>query len=181
MKIKFIALEREEGQTAAGKSWTAYKLVGTEADGGKVWGSPKIFDNKYNAAIIEKASNLEQGDLFEASMEKNAAGYWAITNVDVLDGSEAAKSVPSTPKKAQYTPKQSGGGKSDTMSKEDWAKKDKVTRESIARAVALKEANVNTKAGTKPADLIAMALEFEPYLLGTVVDDSKDGLEAPPL
>ena len=178
MEIKFLALEREEGQTAAGKEWLAYKIIGTELDSGKAWGSPKIFDNKYNENIVGKAAALDVGDVVSVKLEKNTAGYWAVTNIEEATGEPAPNPRGSS---SHPKPKAVSSGSSDKMSKSDWAAKDEITRASIARAVALKEANVNTKLNCSVDAIIEMAQKFEPYLLGKLdVHNTKgDGLEAP--
>jgi hypothetical protein len=95
-----------------------------------------------------------------------------------------------------YKPKGgSGGGRkstggttskaSSTMSKEEWAAKDKATKESIARAVAIKLACDNTKVGTLPSVMVEQAVEYLPFLMGEdeilfdKVEDPEDALSPP--
>jgi len=185
LNIKFSKLEREEGVTGAGKRWTAYKLVGTKMEDGSPWASPKIFDNSYNKAIIEEASALDQGDKINLKMEKNSAGYWAVVGIEEPEESSYTPNPTGGTKRASSGTKSGakGGGNGGGMSKEEWAEKNKKDAASIARAVALKVANENTKSGTKSEVLIAMASELVPFLLGDTTDPSVqgdgDGLEAP--
>jgi hypothetical protein len=83
--------------------------------------------------------------------------------------------------------RQTSGGPAKTggLSKEEWALKDKNTKESIARAVAIKLANDNTKVGATPASIVKQAVKFLPFLLGEdeilfdKVPEPEDALDPP--
>jgi hypothetical protein len=88
MKIKYDSLERVEGQKPDGKTWVAYKIVGNKLDGGGRWESGNIFDNQYNAKILEDARELEQGDKVNVTHKQNDKGYWTITGIVSLTEEE---------------------------------------------------------------------------------------------
>jgi len=167
MNIKFEKLERKEGQKANGDVWVAYSVVGTKISDGSAWTSGNIFDNKHNKDVLEAFSTLDQGDKVNVEM-KQQNGYWNVTGVGPVKDNPRGSS-------SQAKQGAASSGNKDAMSKAEWAEKDKVTRESIARAVALKEANRNTIVGHIPSEIIDMAKAFEPYLLG----EGDDPLDPP--
>lgn len=150
------------------------EVTGTKIDGSGDWkGSFYSSDTQ----LQEELSEFGKGDTVNVRMEKNARGYWDVKHFEEAD----ADLIEKIKGKGSGSPKQYGGGsqshvvaKSGGMSKEEWAAKDKATKESIARAVAVKLANDNTKLGTKTSAIIDMATEFLPFLLDEEEDLNAD-------
>ncbi len=183
MDIKFKELQKVQGESAKGV-WTAYKIVGLKLEDGSPWESSNIFDNQYNSDLLAELKNLEAGEQYAIKHKKNAQGYWAVTGIgEVEDKPRPSKPTSGRGGSSGSSSKKSNG---DTMSKEEWAEKNRVDATRIAKSVALKIANENTKTGTKPATLIEMAAPLVPWLLEVNdVDDvpfdmgGEDGLDAP--
>ena len=76
---------------------------------------------------------------------------------------------------AESKPQPTQRGRADSvMSKTDWSEKDRITRKSIERQTALKEANIRVPAGESSGKVIATAKLFEAYLEGNyLVDEAK--------
>jgi hypothetical protein len=99
MNIKFIKLDRTEGQSQAGKSWVGYKIVGTKLDNGQEWTSGLIFDNKYSADILSEIRDLTQGDKINVELEQKGK-FWNVVGIGPVKDAPSAssESVPSSTK-----------------------------------------------------------------------------------
>jgi hypothetical protein len=144
---------------------------------------------KFFASDTKLANELEEygaGEYINVKMAKNKNDFWDVTGFDTPDRDliESVKGK-GREKPSEGWDKAKGGskmGKSSSLSKEEWAAKDRKTAESIARAVSLKVANDNTKVGTTPKSIVVMAKEFESYLLGEdTKSDGSDPLDPPNL
>jgi len=190
MKIKFREFEKVQGEKKDGSIWTAYKIHGSvlESDNqrraGDDWRSTNIFDQESTKTVLGKLFDLKAGDKVNVKHEKTRGG-WSITDI-----------VPITDEDVYTTRKKSAGGRGtangaksqsggDTMSKAEWAEKNRTDRLSIAKSVALKAAVENTKLGTPAGSLIEMADELVPWLIDVegykvvVKDDGSDPLDPP--
>jgi hypothetical protein len=180
MDIKFKELQKVTGESR-GKKWTAYKIIGIKLEDGSPWESSNIFDNQYNEEILGQCEALNKGDEIAVLHKKNDAGYWQVTGIGEVQDKPDRPTRRSSAGGTKSTSGGSSGGRG--LTPDQWAKKDKETSERIARSVALKVANDNTKVGTKPNAVIDMAEEFLGYLLdGTLADDNpfdggEDGLD----
>ena len=82
--------------------------------------------------------------------------------------------------KSDYGGRKSGGGKgakSNGLTKEEWAEKDRLTNIRIAKAVAIKVAAVAGK--TTPKAIMDLADKLLPYLMNTDVGEKEDPLDPP--
>lgn len=108
MNIKFEKLDRVEGESqATGKVWVAYKIMGTKISDGSNWKSGNIFDNKYNADLLNKCRNIEEGEKVNVKLEQKG-NFWNV--VDILDY---------VPEDA-YPAQKAGGGSSKGSSGYKW-------------------------------------------------------------
>jgi len=167
MKIKFTEYQNVEGEKGNGDVWKAYTMYGSKIEDGTEWKSGNIFDNKFNTDIIKKLRRLEAGDKVDVKHTKNGK-FWNVSDIVPLSEEEAVPYEGNPTKKSSGGTRSQGagaGGTSDKMSKAEWAAKDRATKESIARAVALKVANDNTKVGSTANAIMKNAKEFLPYLL----------------
>lgn len=179
MNIKFKEYEIVEGEKPNGETWKAYIIHGTKMDDGDSFKSSNVFDNKHNQKVINIIRTLETGDKVDVVHVKNGR-FWNITDIIALNGNEPT----APPKNMRGKGTKSGTGKGgDSMSKEEWAEKNRVDRLSIAKSVALKAA---VEAGkTTPKAAIKFADEIIPWLIdveGGVaepVDDGSDPLDPP--
>jgi hypothetical protein len=116
--------------------------------------------------------------------EKNGK-FWNVSDIVALS-EEEAESASNPPKRGGTKSSKSGGGKpnsSDSMSKAEWAEKDRITRLSIAKSASLKQAVANLKEGATANAVLKRAEEFLPYLLDltepATADDGTDPLDPP--
>ena len=80
MDIKFMSLDREEGQSQQGKAWVAYKIKGIKLSDGSPWTSGNIFDNKYSIDILASLRELSQGDKVGIELKQNGK-FWNVAGV----------------------------------------------------------------------------------------------------
>jgi len=179
MPIITISSIKEQTKTSnAGKKYKVVVVEGVKYGTNEEW-STNIFKNQ--TALIEMVDEFGPGEIANFKFKKNG-NYWDLVSVEEATEENLAYALNPTPSGSGSGAKKSTNtsSSSDKMSKADWAKKDRDTKESIARAVAIKLAMDNTKQNTKANDLIAMAKEYLPFLLGEEVsedDDSGDPLD----
>jgi hypothetical protein len=179
MKIKFKEYEMVEGEKQTGETWKAYIIHGTKLENGEAFKSVNIFDNKHNQNIINKLRTLETGDKVDVKHVKNGR-FWNITDIIPTNGDDPA------PPQRTGNKTSTGGGKkrnsSDSMSKEEWAEKNRVDSVRIAKSVALKAA---VEAGnTTPAKAIKFAEGVLDWLIEvpevpSSTNDGTDPLDPP--
>jgi hypothetical protein len=181
MDIKFKDLQRIEGESN-GKVWIAYKIIGIKLEDGKEWESTNIFDNPYNADILEELRGLEAGEKVAVKHTKNKQGYWTVSGLGKVSENPSRPASGAGGSSGSSSKKKGG----DTMTKEEWAKKNEVDRIRIAKSVALKAAVENTKIGADPDAVLKVAIKFMPFLTDDMLGDEvpfdmggEDGLDAP--
>jgi hypothetical protein len=180
MRIKFTNLEAIEGQRKDGTVWTGVKVCGTKIEDGSAWKSAGIFDSDDNFKdAVEELRSTDAGTPVNiVHKQKPGTRFWDI--IDIQIGDEVAENpqtyAPTTgPSNAPARAGTTGGN--DKMTKEEWAAKDRLKAENIARSAALKQANANTEVGADVGTLITMAREMLPFLLG---DEGKSDPLDPP-
>lgn len=166
----------------------AVEIKGTRVDNGEEW-SKKIFAN--NGEFLKILSEFGSGDNVNFVMKKEGR-FWNIDTISAATEEQVNKaknagatSYDANPKATNYK----APAKSDKMTKEDWAEKDRITSLRIAKSVAIKLACDNSKVGTKPEALIYEAEKYVPWLLddktfdaGKVIDEAmgtNDALDPP--
>ena len=170
-----------------GKKYQVVEVTGTKWATEEEW-STDIFKNK--TELLEQLDEFGPGDV--ANFKFLTDGKWPELNEIVEPTKENLEYAEEQAKGGGY--KAGGSGKQQTsggpksgsgMSKEDWAAKDLATKESIARAVAIKLAMDNTKVGATPSSIIKQAVKYLPFLLGEdeilfdKVKDPEDALDPP--
>jgi hypothetical protein len=194
MKIKFTEYQKMEGEKRDGSIWIAYKIHGTalESDNtrkaGDAWRSTNIFKQPDQEEVLSKLFALEAGDKVDV-VHKKMKGGWGIVDIKPIteDDVRSAGNNPTRgykKKAASGTDGGSGNGKSDQMSKAEWAEKNRIDSIRIAKSVALKAAVENTKSGETAKNVLALADDFLPWLLDVeigapVADDGTDPLDPP--
>jgi hypothetical protein len=182
-----ITISKIAEQTKTSRNGKKYKVVRVE---GNKWASEEewgtdIFKNK--TELLEQLDEFGPGDVANFKFVKD--GKWPELNEIVepsKDELDAAKEqVENGGYKKPASRNMGNSGDESGMSKEEWAAKDAATKESIARAVAIKLANDNTKVGTTPESIIKQAVEFLPFLMGEdeilfdTPADPEDALDPP--
>jgi hypothetical protein len=179
MKIKFREYEILQGEKKDGELWKAYVVHGTKLEDGEVWKSTNVFDNKHNASVIQQIKALEVGDKINVEHVKNGR-FWNVSGITpCADEPDPTKSSSGGGMKRSGGRKSGNNGGGDTMSKEEWAEKNKVDRLSIAKSVALKAA---IEAGnTTPAKAIKFADAIIPWLIDVEPQVSEPANDEDPL
>ena len=182
MYIKLTKIDND----AEISGYDAIEVTGKQLDNGKMW-SKSFFAN--NGNLVGALDDFGVGEDVNVVMEKkgkfwNIKDFKEMTDADyeqVGGGGSKKRSTGGSGKGSTGSPAKSNA-KSNGMSKEEWAEKDRKTRMSIAKSVALKEAVNNLKEGATAAAVLKRANEYLPYLLD--LDDSpfvedKDALDPP--
>jgi hypothetical protein len=169
-------------------SQDAKRIEGTRIDNGDEW-SKKFFAN--NRELRTQLDDFGVGDNVDVQMLQDGK-FWNIAAFNEIDpalveqiagqgnkydndpttttfqtpSEEGTKGGGKNPTAGVRRQVATAGGTSDKMSKADWAAKDQATKESIARAVAVKLAVENTKVGTKVDAIINEAIQYLPFLMG---------------
>ena len=169
-----ITITKIANRTRVSKANKEYKVVaveGTKYGTNEVW-KKDIFANK--TELVDMLNEFAPGEVVNFKHKKDGRGFWDLISIDTPTPEELDKAVnPPQDGPPPRRPATSGRGgssgpkpKAGGMSKAEWAAKDAATKESIARAVAIKLAMDNTKVGTKADALIDHAMEFLPFLMG---------------
>jgi len=156
LKLTKINKEAEIG------GYDAIEITGTKLDDGTSW-SKSFFAN--NDALVNALDDFGVGEDINVVMEKKGK-FWNIKDFAPMEDGDYEK-ISGSGKSSKGTKSTGGGGKKgsgSSMSKEEWAEKDRKTAARIARAVALKAAIENLKEGATVSAVIKRADEFLPYL-----------------
>jgi hypothetical protein len=187
MGVIRISAIYDEQRTArgSGKPYSVRVVEGKKAGSDKDWMQPIFMNNKF---LLDKLNQFGKGEYANFVYEKNTKnGRDVFDLVDIrepdpeyVEKLESGEVVDSRVKTSS-----GGSGKSSSankggssLTKEEWAEKDRAKNMGIAKAVALKAA-VELSAGKKGSvttdELIDVANAFLPYLL-----DTEPLAEAPP-
>jgi hypothetical protein len=165
MIITISKIAERTKTSKAGKKYKVVEVTGNKWYTEEEW-STNIFKNKTD--LLEMLEEFGPGDVANFKFVKD--GKWPelseIVEPSKEDLDNAKEQAEGGGYKKSTQSRSMGKSKSSGLTKEEWAAKDKAKEESIARAVAIKLANDNTKVGTKPETMIEMAVEFLPFLLG---------------
>jgi hypothetical protein len=170
-----VKIESIKDRTRTSKKGKKYKVVevqGTKYGTDENW-STDIFKNQED--LLESLEEFGPGELVNFKFTKNG-NFYDLTELSEPDAEMLEKIDAGefdAPKKTTGGTRKGGGS---TMSKEEWAEKDRLTNIRIAKAVALKAAIDMGKKTTKT--ILAQAEEFLPYLLTTDDDVPFDTSEA---
>ena len=174
--MPIIEISSVKEQTRTSGKGNKYKVVVVEGTkygtNGEEW-STNIFKNQTD--LLDMLDEFGPGEMANFKFKKNGK-FWDLQTIEAPTEENLEYAANPTP---SSSPNSGVKKSSNGMSKEEWAEKDRLTKESIARAVAVKLAMDNTKMGTKPDVIIKEAVEYLPYLLG--VDDSYDNPFGDPL
>jgi hypothetical protein len=172
MYIKLTKIDND----AEISGYDAIEVTGKQLDNGKTW-SKSFFAN--NGKLVDALEEFGVGEEINVVMEKKGK-FWNIKDFKEMTPSDydqlEGKSTGSTSK---------GGGKSgataksNAMSKEEWAEKDRKTAARIARAVALKAAVDNLKEGATVKAITKRADELLEYLENDSPFKEDDALDPP--
>jgi hypothetical protein len=192
MIITISKIAERTKTSKAGKKYKVVEVTGNKWHTEEEWATG-IFKNMTD--LLEMLEEFGPGDV--ANFKFDTSGKWPeLESITEPTQKELDHAVEQAENSDSYKPKggSKGGRKStggtaskgsSTMSKEEWAAKDKATKESIARAVAVKLAMDNTKVGTFPSVVVEQAMEFLPFLMGEdeilfdKVEDPEDALNPP--
>lgn len=154
--------------SSRGKKYKVVTVEGTKYGSEEEW-STDIFKN--DTVVIDQLEEFGPGNIANFKFIKNGS-FWDLKTIEEPTA-ELLKDIDSgefntKPKKTSNGSRKSTGGttNSNKMSKDEWAAKDQATKESIARAVAIKLAMDNTKVGTASASIIKQAMDYIPFLMG---------------
>jgi hypothetical protein len=193
MIITISKIAERTKTSKAGKKYKVVEVTGNKWHTEEEW-TTGIFKNMTD--LLEMLEEFGPGDV--ANFKFDTSGKWPeLMDIEEPTEEDLKHAVEQAENSDSYKPKGgSGGGRKSTggasskstsssMSKEEWAAKDQATKESIARAVAVKLAMDNTKVGATPTSIIKMAVKFLPFLMGEDeilfdrVTDPEDALDPP--
>ena len=152
--------------SAKGKKYKVVHVEGTKYGSEEEW-STDIFKN--DTAVLDQLEDFGPGELANFKFKKNG-NFWDLKTIEE-PSEENLEYAANGPTQEHTSKKTTGGmgkpaGNKPGMSKEEWAAKDQATKESIARAVAIKLACDNTKIGAPVAAIIKQAVKYIPFLMG---------------
>jgi hypothetical protein len=166
MYIKITKIDRD----AEISGYDAIEVTGKKLDDGKSWSKP-FFAN--NDDLVSALDDFGIGEEVNVVMEKKGK-FWNIKDFKEMTpedyeqvGGGGKKSSGGGAKKGT-----SKGGTSSSLTKEEWAEKDRKTAHRIAKSVALKAAVDNLKEGATVNAIIKRADELLAYLEGE--EDAKE-------
>ena len=184
--IKIDKIATRTKTSAKGKKYKVKTIEGVKYGSDEPW-SVDVFINQTD--LLEELDEFSPGELVNVKFKKNG-NFYDVVGFEEPDA-ELIQKIDSgefeTPAKKTTGGKGStsgGGARNSSMSKEEWAEKDRLTNIRIAKAVALKAAVDNTKMGTDAKALMEFADKLLPYLMNTkvpekVADKGKDALDPP--
>ena len=179
-----IKIDKIADRTKTSKKGKKYKVVsveGTKYGSDEPW-TTDIFANKNE--LLDMLNEFGPGDTANFKFVKSG-NFYDLT--EIVEPTEenleyAADHVNPTKKTTGGAKTSTGGGGGGSMSKGEWAEKDRLTNIRISKAVAIKLACDNTKIGTGVEALIKMAEELVPWLLDTDINSlgaPEDALDPP--
>lgn len=189
MIITISKIAERTKTSKAGKKYKVVEVTGNKWHTEEEW-TTNIFKNKTD--LLEMLDEFGPGDT--ANFKFDTSSEWPELMEIVEPTKEALDhAVEQAENGGNFKKGGSGGGRkttggkatSSTMSKQEWAAKDEATKQSIARAVAIKLAMDNTKLGATPASIIKQAVKYMPFLLGEdeilfdKMTDPEDALNPP--
>lgn len=189
MIITISKIAERTKTSKAGKKYKVVEVTGNKWHTEEEW-TTNIFKNKTD--LLEMLDEFGPGDT--ANFKFDTSSKWPELMEIVEPTKEALdNAVEQAENGGNFKKGGSGGGRkttggkatSSTMSKQEWAAKDEATKQSIARAVAIKLAMDNTKLGATPASIIKQAVKYMPFLLGEdeilfdKMTDPEDALDPP--
>lgn len=160
MQIQIVTTTSEVKPTAKG-SYTQLEVVYKNLTfQGKVE-SKKLMSFGANQGAFNILSSAQQGSQWEVTPVKNAQGYLDWTSVTPSDGSAPAAAAPSaiTSSKAAVSPK------STYETPEERAQRQILIVRQSSVSAAVSTLSVGAKV-VKPADVIAVAKQYEAYVFG---------------
>jgi hypothetical protein len=198
MIITITSIKKATKTSKAGNKYKVTSIMGNKWASEEEWGTDiPSFKNE----LIEQLEDFAVGDV--ANFKFDTSGRWPeleeILDATTEDLEKAQEAVDNPYDGDKGKGKGKGGGKrtsgkssggsqktsSSAMSKAEWAAKDVATKESIARAVALKLAVENTKESCPVPAILKQAVKYMPFLLGEdeilfdKVKDPEDALDPP--
>jgi len=192
MIITISSIKEKTKTSAKGKKYKVVEVVGTKWATEEEW-STAIFKNK--TELLAMLEEFAPGDV--ANFKFDTSGKFPeLTTIEepTRENLAYAEEKVENPQRGGSYQKKTTGGNSNaggkttggSLSKAEWAEKDRLTNIRIAKAVALKAAIDNKKEGTALKTLIKMAEEIVPWLLDTDIngmgsdpEDALDSLEPP--
>ena len=185
MIITISSIKEKTKTSAKGKKYKVVEVVGTKWATEEEW-STAIFKNK--TELLAMLEEFAPGDVANFKFDTSGkfpelATIEEPTKENLAYAEEKIKNPTSQKKTTGGTKSEASGGGGGSMSKGEWAEKDRLTNIRIAKAVAVKLACDNTKVGTDMGTLITMAEELIPWLLETDINhlgsDPEDALDPP--
>jgi len=164
LQIQIIATTQETKPTAKG-SYTqlevTYKNLTYQ---GKVE-SKKVMSFGAGASAFNTLKDAQAGSQWEVTVVKNAQGYNDWTAVVAASGAAPAANVPASAPTGLSTGKAQLGPKSTYETPEERAQRQILIVRQSSVSAAVSTLSVGAKA-VKPADVIAVAKEYEAYVFG---------------
>lgn len=186
MIITLSKIAEQTKTSAKGKKYKVIHVEGEKWATNEAW-STDIFKNK--TELLAMLDEFAVGDV--ANFKFDTSGRFPeLTTIEEPTKENLAfaeeKAENPYPKKSTGGKAPSGGSSSGgggSMSKAEWAEKDRLTNIRISKAVAIKVAVEAHKIGTNLATLIPFAEELLPWLLDTDINhlgsDPEDALDPP--
>lgn len=179
--IRIDSIKDESRVSKQGKKYNVTCVRGTYYGSDDEW-QQDIFKN--DKKMLRKLEEFGKGDVANFVYEKNGT-YFDLVDIrepeaEYLSKIDNGEVETGKPKKKYEKQTAKSTGNSNSMSKEEWAEKDRLTNIRIAKAVALKAA---IDAGKKTVKtIIPFAEELLPWLLDpeiAIVGDLDDPLDPP--
>ena len=188
MIITINSIKEKTKTSGQGKKYKVVEVIGTKWATDEEW-THNIFKNK--TELLAMLEEFAPGDV--ANFKFDTSGKFPeLTTIEepTKENLEFAEEKVENPYQGNQKKTTGGtpsagkaGGGAGSMSKGEWAEKDRLTNIRIAKAVALKAAIDNKKEGTALKTLIKMAEEIVPWLLDTDINGMgqhpEDALDPP--
>jgi hypothetical protein len=166
MFIEVVDVNRSDAMGKNGKSYGVLQ-VAYRADGKMQEKKLMSFSNPNVFKHIEKMS---KGESVEVKTEKDQNGYWQWT---AIGDAASAQSTPSATGSSQATPTRVTGSTYET--KEERAVKQRYIVRQSSLSNAIDSLSIGAKSALSPADVIAVAKQFEEWVFS---ENSKPALDA---
>jgi hypothetical protein len=162
MTIEVLDVSQSEEPSKFGPKKNKALTVTFKGEDGKI-DAKKLFDWATPPTVWEAINHAPKGTLLNIEKEKNEKGYWEWKEVhrqDSVKTEGSAKMAPAPTRPTYETP-------------EERAQKQVmiVRQSSLSTAVAYWAQNPAKAHVTNPQDVIAVAKEFEKYVMGTSIYD----------
>jgi len=180
-----IEITKISDQTKVSKEGRKYQVTVVE---GMKYGTTdqwttNIFKNQKE--LLDQLNDFGPGEVANFKFVKNG-NFYDLTSIEepTQENLDYAKKNAGTSAPAGG-PGGGGGNKSNTMSKEEWAEKDRKTKIGMSIHNSVAAASRLCKVGTKPEAVVEYAKKLLPYLMSEELPidnpfvDKKDALEPP--